>query len=768
MKVETELAALLQRSDLLGRAFTTDYTAVVERWLCSLYEDLVGLDDGVALVATGGQGRGELSPFSDLDLLLLHDGSLDGSTAQSLWYPLWDAKMKVGHAVRTPAETLQLAATDLATATGLLSARHLAGDASLTAALVEAHLVEWKRRAKRAFGELVDTATRRHADASSVANALEPDLKEGRGGLRDVHLLGWIEAADQGLDIASADDLAEDYDLVLAVRVELHRLSNRPGDVIRLDDQAEVASRLGFADAMELMSELAGSARRIAWAADDACSRLQGWLRPSSRLRPRRSPSLEGPYELDGGFVVVAPDAPSSVDAIEPLLVALAAARHGARIHRGALERISTAAAAEEPWPDELRRRFVELLACGPAAIEAIESLDLVDSWVALIPEWAPLRCRSQRNAYHRFAVDRHSWECVAMAADFFDRVDRGDLLLLAALFHDIGKGYPGDHSVVGVQVARPALRRMGLSEADVRTVEVLIEHHLLLADVATRRDLDDPLTILSVAARVETVQRLGLLEALTTADSLATGSTAWSPWKAGLVAELVRKVGHVLGGNAVEDVTGAATLSADRRRLIEGRDPNAEPVVEADGNRVTIVCIDRPGVFSRITGVLALNGLDVLEATVQSDDGWAVEEFVVESTFASEIPWAKVARDIDRALRSRFALEARLAERRRSYRRAVRTVGTLEPKVRVVRGEASDGATVVEVIGRDRIGLLHQLTRVLSDLDVDIVRAKIATLGGDVVDTFYVRGRDDLPIDDDDLVEIKSALLFELRRPDA
>lgn len=354
------------------------------------------------------------------------------------------------------------------------------------------------------------------------------------------------------------------------------------------------------------------------------------------------------------------------------------------------------------------------------------------------------------------------------MAADFFDRVDRGDLLLLAALFHDIGKGYPGDHSVVGVQVARPALRRMGLSEADVRTVEVLIEHHLLLADVATRRDLDDPLTILSVAARVETVQRLGLLEALTTADSLATGSTAWSPWKAGLVAELVRKVGHVLGGNAVEDVTGAATLSADRRRLIEGRDPNAEPVVEADGNRVTIVCIDRPGVFSRITGVLALNGLDVLEATVQSDDGWAVEEFVVESTFASEIPWAKVARDIDRALRSRFALEARLAERRRSYRRAVRTVGTLEPKVRVVRGEASDGATVVEVIGRDRIGLLHQLTRVLSDLDVDIVRAKIATLGGDVVDTFYVRGRDDLPIDDDDLVEIKSALLFELRRPDA
>ena len=179
-------------------------------------------------------------------------------------------------------------------------------------------------------------------------------------------------------------------------------------------------------------------------------------------------------------------------------------------------------------------------------------------------------------------------------------------------------------------------------------------------------------------------------------------------------------------------------------------------------------MCIDRPGVFSRITGVLALNGLDVLEATVQSDDGWAVEEFVVESTFASEIPWAKVARDIDRALRSRFALEARLAERRRSYRRAVRTVGTLEPKVRVVRGEASDGATVVEVIGRDRIGLLHQLTRVLSDLDVDIVRAKIATLGGDVVDTFYVRGRDDLPIDDDDLVEIKSALLFELRRPDA
>lgn len=765
MAKEFDRSAVLDDTSLRGRAFVDAYTRLVDEWIVSIYDDLFDGVAGIALVATGGHGRAELAPQSDLDLLLLHDGVADISSAQSLWYPMWDAKLKVGHSVRSLPETLELATTDLATATSLLTPRLLAGDADLFARLRDDALAQWRRQAKRNVSQLADAVDARHLTTGEVAAALEPDLKEGRGGLRDVHALSWVLAAMPDLDIPAPETLRREYDTLLDARVELHRLAGRAGDVLYLHDQDQVAERLGIDNADVLMTDVVMAARQIAWASDEA------WFIARTRLnaggvfrRGPRSNDLGHGIVATGGHVHLAEGA--RVDELTVLRVAVAAARQRDRIGRETLDALRGAPPLPEPWPAEARDLFVDLLRCGTPAINIIETLDLADLWVPLVPEWEPNRSRPQRNAYHRFTVDRHSWECVALAAGLTDRVPRPDLLVMGALLHDIGKGYTGDHSVVGADLAEAVLQRMGYPDADIDAVRVLVEHHLLLPDVATRRDLDDPTTILSVAARVETTDRLRLLAALAEADSIATGPSAWSPWKAGLLEKLTERVAFVTDGGDVAEVITEQPATDEQLQLVARGAEGGRPAIETNGDRLTIVCADRPGLFSRIAGVLALNGLDVLEASATTSGALAIEEFRVASAFGNEIAWTKVERDLDRALLGRIALEPRLAERARSYRRNRSTGRVLEPNVRVLENEASDGATVVEVVGPDSVGLLYGLTRALADLDLDILRAKIATMGSDVVDSFYVRDRSGGAITDEaDGAEIRSALLHVLKR---
>jgi [protein-PII] uridylyltransferase len=212
--------------------------------------------------------------------------------------------------------------------------------------------------------------------------------------------------------------------------------------------------------------------------------------------------------------------------------------------------------------------------------------------------------------------------------------------------------------------------------------------------------------------------------------------------------------------------VIGASEATPAQLDLLARGAAGGPPAIDANGDRITIVCSDRPGLFSRIAGVLALNGLDILEASAFTDGDVAIEEFRVSSAFGTDIAWGKVERDVHRALLGRIALEPRLAERARSYQRRRTTARHLEPKVRVLENEASDGSTVVEVIGPDRVGLLYGITRALADLDLDILRAKIATMGNDVVDSFYVRDRSGAPITDEtDGAEIRTAILHVLNR---
>lgn len=752
-----------------GREVVAPYTSAVDWWLAELFGAHFGDPGGVALVATGGHGRSELTPGSDLDLILLHDGSVDPDAARSFWYPIWDSGMKLGHAVRTPTETLALARNDLATATTVLSVRCLAGDTSLSDELAAAAARQWSRSAGRVLAELAEVVRARHSASGDVAFALEPELKEGRGGLRDVLAIEWASAATEGADRTLPDGLADAYGVLLDTRVELHRCTTRAGNRLTLQDQDDVAVRLGDADADVLMSRLAAAGRAIGWASDEFWADVLAGPR-SGRLR-RGTTTVAHGHGIRSAAGRATLDAGEPPDALAVLRLAVVAAGRELRIDRAALDALSGAPELSDPWPAEALRLFVELLGCGHRAVSVIESLDHAGLWTRLLPEWEPTRSRPQRNAYHRFTVDRHLLEATANAAELVHRVQRPDLLLLGTLLHDIGKGYPGEHTVVGRDVARSACTRMGLGESDVETVERLVALHLLLPDVATRRDLDDPVTIRSVAAQARDTGTLGLLWALTEADASATGPAAWSPWKAELVAELVARTGRFMDDGDPGTVAGAPSVAAapavpgDHPALIARCRREHGPVLAVDGDRLTVVAPDRPGLFSRIAGVLALHGLDVIEANARNEGGLAVDEFRVMGSFDRPIPSERIERDLDRALRGRLAIESRLSERARSYHRRPTSARALEPTVRVLP-DASEDSTVVEVVGPDSIGLLFRLTRTLSDLDLDIASAKVATLSADVVDAFYVRTADGAKITDPaDVAEIRTALLHVLSR---
>jgi [protein-PII] uridylyltransferase len=727
---------------------------------------LLGDEPGVALVAVGGYGRRELAPGSDVDLVLLHGGRRDiGAVAERVWYPLWDARLKVGHGVRTVKEAAALAAGDLEVATSMLAARRVAGDPGLVADLVPRVHAAWRRRARRWLPALAASVARRHTRFGEVAFHLEPDLKEGRGGLRDVHALWWAQAAaliDLPLDPAA---LQEAYDVLLAARVELHRRTGRATDVLLLQEQDAVAAALGLRDADALMAAVASAARGIAWASDEAWWRIESSLRGPVR-NPGRERRLGGGLVLRDGSVELEEGADAS-DPATVLRAGLVAAQAGARLGMGTLDRFAAGMVPPpDPWPAAVREALVALLATGRPAVGVLEALDQRGLLVRLLPEWAAVRCRPQRNAYHRFTVDRHLCEAAAEAAALMGRVDRPDLLLLAAWLHDIGKGHGGDHVATGEAIVRAVATRMGLPGPDVELLATLVRHHLLLADIATRRDIDDPATVEAVAAVVGDRGVLELLHALTEADSIATGPAAWGAWKAGLVAGLVARVEAVLAGGSVP--AGTEPLTPAQQELVARVREQGDVAVEHRDGSLTVVAPDRPGLFCRVAGTLTLHGLNVLAAKAfAADRGIAVETFVVEPAHGGDVDWSALAADVRRALSGRLSLEARLAERARQYAGLARPRAAVPARRQVfVDNDASAAATVIEVRAPDAPGTLYRITRALAECDLDIRYAKVQTLGHEVVDAFYVVDRTGAKVTDPEFLgEIERAVLVELER---
>jgi [protein-PII] uridylyltransferase len=733
-RIRRQRDALLADTGLTGPAFCKAYTALADSWLAAL----LGHEAEVALVAVGGYGRGELCPGSDLDVILLHRGRKDvRSLAERVWYPLWDAGLKLGHAVRTVKEAVGLAASDLDSATALLDTRLVAGDPALAAELAERAGAQWRGRSTRWLKMLLENVADRHTRVGEVAFLLEPDLKEGRGGLRDVHTQRWAAAAGHIL-LADGELLDPAHETLLAVRVELHRRTGKASNRLLLQEQDGVAAALAMPDADALMARVATAARTIAWTGDETWDRIASSLRgPSGHSAPadrRLGPGLV----LRDGLVELTREA----DPGDPSLIlraAAAAASAGTRLSRSALDRLAAEALGPgDDWPEEARLALVRLLGAGPAAVPVFEALDQLGLLVRVLPEWERVRSRPQRNAYHRFTVDRHLIEAAVEAAHLAGRVRRPDLLLVGALLHDIGKGYPGDHTDAGIEVVSEVAPRMGFSDKDVATLVSLVRHHLLLADVATRRDLADEATPAMVAAEVGDAGILELLWALTEADSLATGPAAWGPWKAGLVRQLVARTEPILAG---EPPRAAPEPLPDGTAALLSRARTEGLVLEGQGSSVTLVAPDRPGLFCRVAGTLAVHGLDVLSARAWSTgEGQAVESFRVESVFGKAPDWAVLEADLRLVLAGRLSLEARLADRARDYAAAPRPAAASPARIQVtVDNDASESATVVEVRAPDRIGTLYRITKALAELDLDVRLAKVTTLGHEVVDAFYV-----------------------------
>jgi len=703
-------------------------TAQVDRWLA----ELLGAEPGVALVAVGGYGRKELLPRSDLDVVLLHDGR-DGiaGIADRIWYPVWDSGAELDHAVRTVPQARRVARGDLKVALGLLSARHVAGDPDLTERLRAGALEDWRAAAPARMAELRAAHDERTRISGELAFLLEPDLKEARGGLRDVHAIQAVAAA--WVAPAPGPRVRTAYEQILDARHALHEITGRRLDRLVLEEQDEVARALGLLDGDVLLRMLAGAGRTVAYGVDHTfrqTDRLRG--RRLRRRQAERRPLADGVVEQDGE-VVLARAADPAGDPVLVLRAAAAAAQAGLPLAPRTLDRLTECPPLPVPWPAPARDALLALLGAGRAAVGVWEALDTEGLITSLIPDWERVRNRPQRNPLHKFTVDRHLVEAAAHAATLTREVARPDLLLLAALLHDIGKGWPGDHSVTGEVVARDAGRRMGLPDPDVELIASAVRHHLLLPVVATRRDLDDPVTVKQVAALVPSRALLELLHALAIADGLATGPAAWNEWKARLVADLVRRVTAVLAGGPMP---GPAPLGEDQLALAA----EGGPAATVRGSEVTVVAPDRPGLLWRAAGVLASHRLTVRSANATSVGGTAVTVFDVEPEFGDPPDPTLVAGDLRRMLLGRLDVEDRLERRAR----AVPPRGAVIPAPRVTLvDEASDTATVVEVRAHDAPGLLWRVGRALGECGLNVRAARVETLGAEVVDVFYVTGED-------------------------
>jgi [protein-PII] uridylyltransferase len=795
-----------------GKAYGSALADAVDVALRGAFDE----SSGCALVALGSYARRELCPGSDLDVLLVlptkrrFRRDVDQSRlAEGLWYPLWDAGFTTGHGARSIADSVVLAGEDLDALTAMMHVRLIAGDAELAAELERSVRALAQQRQNRLLRQLADGVASRRARPGAIAEMLDPNLKDGGGGLRDLHALVWANVALGGDDDVALDALVRcsalaevDTELLVAarerlleLRVALHRVNGGKSDLLVLQDQDAVAAAEGV-DADTLVRELAQIARDVSWIVAEAMQALtpsvervvDRELGPNTRVRADR---IEFTTGRD----------PSALDVLD-------AAAHSAELGVG-FERATLDAFArmtDPTWDVWERAAFGRVLRAGRRAVPVFEALDHAGVLVRLLPEWAHVRSLPQRNAYHRFTVDRHLLEAVAECVDLLDLADapeprpfdgvvaracrRPELLLLGALFHDIGKGLPGDHSKVGAEITKTIARRMHLDSEGIEILVWLARDHLLMADTATRRDLSDTETVRRFAdALAGDPERLRLLYLLTIGDSIATGAAAWSRAKAALCRDLFVKAAAFVEEDSAAPVVdarrselaarvGAAAtdaflgvmpsgyvlafepdVMASHQRLVAERRAAVVCETDADGRLVvTVAAPDRSGLLATVAGALTICGLAVLDASLFSTvDGMAIDVFRAEDTFrrAAERGLEWVASVLQSALDGDLDVNAGVAERRR-YQASPTVPGPVDIRFDL---DASNTATVVEVHCDDRLGLLHQLASTFAAAGVDVSVAKVQTLAERVIDTFYIRDRDGRISDPVRLAAIEAAL---------
>ncbi len=729
--VSEAVSALREQLAALDKAYSSGHhgrwsaarrSGLVDECLRTVFRES-GAPPDVALCAVGGYGRGELAPRSDVDLLLLHDGRGDmRALAERILYPLWDAGLTLGHSVRTPAECVAGAGERLEIATSLLDLRAVAGSEALaeqTQAQVRSAVAA---DVPRFVSQLIADRERRAARYGSVSHLLEPSLKEGVGGLRDANVLHWlalVRTSDGAvtalvppgiLRSREANGATDAEEFLFRARSAVHLETGRTANRLRREDQPEIARALGFTDepglsAVDaLMRALFEHARQLEHATGAALGRLGSGDAATASAVGRKP---ETPADVLSAFA----DAASRAEEVAPAI----------------LDAIDTLhLPAEIEWTPEVRDAFSRLLRSGEAAVGALEALDRIDLLERFLPAWRAVRCRPQRDPFHRYPVDVHLLEAMRgvyrlldappaddpVAVGAVSQIGDREPLLIAALLHDAGKVGEGDHVEIGATVAAETTARMGLDEKDAELVEFLVANHLLLSDTATRRDLQDAELVAELAARIATLERLAALYVLTVADAGATGPHAWTPWRQTLIRELVGKVQRVLerGIDPKEEERAAAWERELRARLnpdveveaflermprsyrlavpaelaathpaLLSPDVGAQEVRTAAirGSRegtwsLTVVAADRPGLLSWIAGALSLAGLSILSAQVYTtNDDVAVDVFEVVGAFDPDVGeerWRRFRSTLRKVLEGRLSLEHRVEEQRANY----------------------------------------------------------------------------------------------------
>jgi [protein-PII] uridylyltransferase len=697
----------------------------------------------ISLAAVGGYGRGELSPGSDLDIVFLHSGKVSPENLKAfvneVLYPLWDTK-SVDHSVRTRSETREAASADLRVATGLLDIRYIAGNPDFVSAVQVDALDFWRKNAKENLSNLHKSLEQRHSRAGELAYLLEPDLKEARGGLRDIQALRAISLS--GAVQVPLEKISWAEATLNNVRESLHIASGRGKDRLLFQEQDKVADLLNYPDADAMMSDVARAARSVDYLLNYTWHSLEHKSRDGfGRLSKKaRATSVAKNVSASNREILIDPLVSLDEDPVVGLRAAATAAQLGLPLSLDSFTSLAEKLKKGEgvltnPWPREARELLIALIGAGESMVDIFETLDQEEIIFQWIPEWMSVRSLPQRNALHRHTVDRHMVETAVHAAKLTRKVQRPDLLLFAALFHDIGKGAQEDHSERGVRLIEPIAQRIGFDSKEIEIVKNLILHHLLLSSTATRRDLDDPATIQSVLTAIPDVNTLELLHALSIADGEATGSAGWSDWKATLVNDLVHRVKRAMAG---AEVAPQPEVSDEQSALAQMGQLRVSVQEHSSGLAVEVISPDKPGLLSIVAGVLNISRLDVKSARTKTLGSSAVMTWIVTpEPHAPEINETKLHDLIASALVDSTEVEEKLFARAAAYA-SIPTIPVPDPEVEIFTDAATD-ATVIEVRSHDRPGLLFRIGAAITQSKVDIRSAIVTTLGAEAIDTLYV-----------------------------